>query len=294
MTWLAVCMGSMATAVARASDVIPFVEPGGLLRAGLTRSMVEAHLGPAPVTRERAEAGDPALTGALVFEYPDVGLAFVVPPVERAEADPRIAFLVVKPPCVMRTPEGVGLRMHWSEVRTRAKEGRFEDKGGRIEWSSSPGAGSRKASFLVSTDNVVEYMLFDAGIPHEPASKQWIERARWMFAVVTFFALVFVTPRLFKGYPAFVARRIEALAPFRALLGKGMLILSPVLLILSVPLVREGGSIALVGVIMMVGGVLLLLPAAFNLALGGRLTPARALAIGLVGLAVLILAILLR
>jgi hypothetical protein len=37
-------------------------------------------------------------------------------------------------------------------------------------------------------------MLFDAGIPHEPASKRWIERARWMFAVVTFFALVFVTP----------------------------------------------------------------------------------------------------
>ena len=284
----------MATAAAGADDVLPFVEPGGLLRAGLTRSMVEAQLGPPPVVRERFEAGDPVVTGALVFEYPDLGLGFVVPPVERAEVDPRIAILVVKPPCAMRTPEGVGLGLHWSEVRARVQGGKFEDKGGRIEWSLSPGAGSRKASFAVSTENVVQYMTFDAGIPREPAHSRWIEWVRWMFAAVLGFSLVLFAPWLIKGYPAYVARRIETLAPLRAWLGKGMLFVSPVLLILGVPLAREGGPIALLGMIMILGGVLLLLPAAYNLALGGRLTPARALAVGLVGLTVLILAVLFR
>lgn len=294
VAWLLVWLSSLATAAAAADDVLPFVEPGGLLQAGLTRSMVEARLGPPPVTRERYEAGDRAVNGAMVFEYPDLGLNFVVPPVERAEADPRIALLVVKSPSTMRTPEGVGLGMHWNEVRARAQGGQFEDKGGRIEWSRSPGAGARKASFAISTDNVVLYMSFDAGIPHEPAYKLWIERARWLFAVVLVLVFVFLLPWLYKGYPERVMRRIEAWAPMRARLGKGMLILSPVLVILGIPLAREGGSIGLLGMLMVVCGALLLLPAAVNLALGGRLTPARVLALGLVGLAVLILSALFR
>lgn len=291
---LMVCLGSMATTVARADDVLPFVEPGGLLQAGLTRNMVVSRLGPPPVTRERYEAGDRAVNGALVFEYPDLGLNFVVPPVERDEADPRIAFLVVKPPSAMRTPEGLGLGMHWNEVRARAQGGQFENKGGRIEWSRSPGAGARKASFAISTDNVVLYMSFDAGIPHEPAYKRWIERARWLFAVVLLFVFVLLLPWLYKGYPERVMRRIEAWAPLRARLGKGMLILAPVLVVLGVPIAREGGPVSLLGMLMILGGALLLLPAAFNLALGGRLTPARLVALGLVGLAVLILSVLFR
>ncbi len=289
MSGFLVVLGTMTTASARADDVLPFVEPGGLLRAGLTRSMVEAQFGPPPVTRERYEAGDRAMNGALVFEYPDLGLNFVVPPVERDEADPRIAFLVVKPPSAMRTPEGLGLGMHWNEVRARAQGGQFEGKGGRIEWSRSPGAGARKASFVISTDNVVLYLSFDAGIPHQPAYKRWIERARWLLAVVLVFVFVLLLPWLYKGYPERVMRRIEAWAPMRARLGKSMLILAPVLVILGIPLAREGGPIGLLGMLMILGGALLLLPAAFNLALGGRLTPGRLVALGLVGLAVLIL-----
>lgn len=294
VAWLMVGPGSMATAAAAAGDLLPFVEAGGLLRAGLTRSMVEAHLGPPPVTRERYEAGDRPVTGALVFEYPDLGLSFVVPPVELGEADPRIAFLVVKPPSTMRTPDGLGLGMHWNEVRAQAQGGRFEHKGLGIEWSRSPGAGTRKASFVISTENIVRYMAFDAGIPHEPIYKRWIERARWLFAVGLVLVFVLLLPWLYKGYPERVMRRIEAWAPLRARLGKGMLILAPVLVVLGVPIAREGGPVSLLGMLMILGGALLLLPAAFNLALGGRLTPSRLVALGLVGLAVLILSILFR
>jgi hypothetical protein len=284
----------MATAAAQSRDLLPFVEPGGLLQAGLTRSMVVAQFGQPPVTRERHEAGDPAVTGALVFEYPDLGLNFVVPPVERTEADPRIAFLVVKPPSAMRTPEGLGLGIHWSEARTRTQGGRLEDKGGRIEWSGVPGAGARKVSFAVTTENVVSSMVFDAGIAHEPAYRRWIAKGRWMIAVVLAFSLVLVAPWLLKSYPAYVLRRIEALAPLRAWLGKGMLILAPVLVVLGIPMARDGGYVSLLGVLMILGGALLLLPAAYNVALGGRLTPARALAVGLVALAVLIVSVLFR
>lgn len=276
------------------AEPLPFVEPGGLLQAGLTRNMVVSRLGLPPVTRERYEAGDPPLTDALVFEYPDLGLSFVVPAVERSEADPRVAFLVVKPPAAMRTPEGLGLGMHWSELQARTQGGRFDDKGGRIEWSGSPGAGARKAMFSVSTDNVILYMAFDAGIPDEPAYKKWIEKARWLFAVVLVFVWLFFLPSTIKSYPAYIKRRIEAYAPLRARLGKGMLLLAPVLFVLGVPLVREGGAVRLLGVLFMLGGVGILLPALYNLALGDRLTPARLLALVLLGVAVMILLVLFR
>jgi len=292
--WLMVCFGSMATAAAPQGDLVPFVEPGGLLQAGLTRSMVVAQLGPPPVTRERYEAGDPIVTGALVFEYPELGLAFVVPPVERSEADPRIAFLVVKPPAVSHTPDGLRLGMTLKDVRALAPGGRIEHRGSRIEWSGSPGAKSRKVSFVVSTENVILYMAFDAGIPHEPAYKKWIEKARWLFAVVLVFVWLFFLPSTIKGYPAYIKRRIEALAPLRARLGKGMLVLAPVLFVVGVPLVREGGAVRLLGVLFMLGGAGILLPALYNLALGDRLTPARLLALVLLGVATMILLVLFR
>ncbi len=292
--WLMVGLGSVVTAAAQTGEALPFIEPGGLLRAGLTRGMVVSQLGPPPVTRERFEAGDPPLTGALVFEYPRLGFAFVVPPIERPEADPRIAFLVVKKPAASRTPEGLGIGMHWSEVRARKPAGRFEGKGGRIDWVGSPGAGSRKASFLVTTDNVVEYMVFDAGIPHEAAYKGWIKKARWVLAAASLLVLVLLTPWLLKGYPAYLKRKIEAQAPLRAWLGKAMLFLSPVLFVAGLALAREPGPIALLGVFTIVGGAGLLLPAAFNLALGGRLSPARILALCLVGVVVLTLVLVFR
>jgi len=92
---------------------------------------------------------------------------------------------------------------------------------------------------------------------------------------------------LLEGCPASLQRMIELQAPMRALLGKGMLIHSPVVLIAGLAVVREGGSIAMLGVIMILGRAGLLLPAAFNLALGGRLTPARPWVLGLVGVVTL-------
>lgn len=252
---------------------------------------MEAQLGPPPVTRERYEAGDPAVTGALVLEYPDRGLHFVVPPDERTEPDPRIAVLVVKPPSALRTPEGAGLGMHLNEVRARTQGGRLEDKGGRIEWSGSPGAGARKASCAVLTGNVVSTMTFDAGIPRESFFRDWKKRAVQVLSTVFLIALILFAPRRSESYAAYLSRRIEARAPRRARLGKGVLILAPVLVVLGVPIAQEGGPVSLLGVLMILGGALLLLPAAFNLALGGRLTPARLMVLGLVGLAVLILAV---
>ncbi len=281
--WLLVWLGTMTTASAQPGEGLPFVEPGGLLQSGLTRGMVVSQLGPPPITRDHYEAGDPPLTGALVFEYPNLGLAFVVPPVERPAADPRVAFLVVKKPAASRTPEGLGIGMHWSEVRARNPGGRFEDKGGRIDWIDSPDAGSRKASLLVTTGNVVEYMVFDAGIPHEAAYRAWIKPVRQVLAGVLLLLLILLVPWLLKTYPAYLARKIAVQAPMRAWLGKGMLMLSPVLLVAGLAVPREEGSIALLGVIMILGGAGLLLPAAFNLALGGTLTPARLWLLGLIG-----------
>lgn len=294
VSWLMVWLGSMATALAETGEGLPFVERGGLLQSGLTRGMVVSQLGPPPVTREHYEAGDPPLTGALVFEYPNLGLAFVVPPVERPAADPRVAFLVVKKPAAARTPEGLGIGMHWSEVRARKPGGRFEGKGGRIDWIESAGAGSRKASLLVTTDNVIEYMVFDAGIPHEAAYSAWIKPVRQGLAAALLLTLILLMPWLLKGYPAYLKRKIEAQAPMRALLGKGMLILSPLLLVAGLAVVREGGSIGLLGVIMILGGAGLLLPAAFNLALDGRLTPARLWVLGLLGVVTLTLVFVFR
>lgn len=294
VSWLVVFVGPMATALAQTGEGLPFVERGGLLQAGLTRSMVVSQLGPPPVTREHHEAGDPPLTGALVFEYPFLGLAFVVPPVERPAADPRVAYLVVKKPAASRTPEGLGIGMHLSEVRARKPGGRFEDKGGRIDWIDSAGAGSRKASLLVTAENVVEYMVFDAGIPHEAAYRAWIKPVRQVLAAALLLMLILLVPWLLKSYPANLKRKIEAQARMRALLGKGMLILSPVLLGTGLAMVREGGSIGLLGVIMILGGAGLLLPAAFNLALGGRLTPARLWVLGLLGVVTLTLVFVFR
>jgi len=50
----------------------------------------------------------------------------------------------------------------------------------------------------------------------------------------------------------------------------------------------------LLGVITIVGGAGLLLPAAFNLALGGRLTPARLWVLGLLGVVTLTLVFVFR
>jgi len=250
---------------AACAQTLPFVEPGGLIRAELRYGQVVSRLGDPPRSREKWMPGEPSLDGGIVFEYPALGLGFVVPAHERPKPDPRVAYLLVRAPATARTPEGVGIGMSLAAVRPLIRVGDVEAKGSTLAWSGSPGAGTRRAQLHFNASQVLELMAFDSGLPRMGAATHWLQEARLVLAYVLVLATVLGLPWLFKGIVERERRRLEARAPMRKVFGSGMLVLAPVLMVVGGVVTAGGdGLVRLLGVLMLVGGAGLVLTGAYN------------------------------
>lgn len=250
----------------------PFVEPGGLIHAELRYSLVVARLGDPPRSREKWMPGDPALEGSIVFEYPALGLGFVLPANERPKPDPRVAYLLVRAPATARTPEGIGIGMPLAAVRPLIGAGDARPEGSMLAWSGSPGAGTRQAQLHFGAAQTLELMVFDAGLPPAGAIADWMKNVRVALAGVLVFATLLALPWLFKGTLESVRWRLRARAPMHRAFGAGMLVLAPVMAVLGGVMTATGdGSVWLLGVLMLVGGAGLVLTGAYNRTLAAGL-----------------------
>lgn len=158
------------------AQTLPFVEPGGVIRAELRYSQVVATLGEPGRSREFAPAGEPKLNGGIVFEYPEQGLGFLVEAADRASADPRIAKMQVRPPATARTHEGLAIGMHREQavaivnstwrVRYASDQGRIHSIG-----VADAGGGAREGRLRFIGDKGLVLMEFDASTRPEPPRK---------------------------------------------------------------------------------------------------------------------------
>lgn len=253
------------------AQTLPFVEPGGLIHAELRYSQVVSSLGDPPRSREKWMPGDPSLGGSIVFEYPAQGLGFVVPANERPKPDPRVAYLLVRSPATAGMPEGIGIGMSLDAVRPLVRAGDAVPQGSTLAWSGSPGAGPRQAQLHFDTARTLELMVFDSGLPRGGITTRWLQEARVVSAYVLVFAMVLGLPWFFKGYFERERRRLRAYAPMRQVLGTGMFVLAPLLMVLGgVVTAGSDGFVRLLGVLMLVGGAGLVLTGAYNQHAGGR------------------------
>lgn len=270
-------------------ESIPFVEAGGLIHAGLTRSAVIARLGmpPAVIPKESAFVAD--VPGTLPMVYPHQGLVFVIPADERAQADPRIGLLIVRPPSTARTPEGIRLGMHWSAIREIPVPGKITGQGSTLHWHGTPNAGQRSAALQLDSQNVLASLRFNAGIPLEARSAALVHASKWIVAFLLLAILVLAAPKWAKGYREYAIDWIERYAPLHAALGRIMLVAAPLLVVIGFAMTTAGGALLLLGALMVIGGMGLLLPAMLNLALGGSPTTFRWLAMIAIGVVTLAL-----
>lgn len=172
-TLLALCLLWVGAAGAQ---TLPFVEPGGLIRAELRYSEVVATLGEPARSREFVPAGERKLNGGIVFEYPEQGLGFLVEAADRASADPRIAKMQVRPPATARTPEGLAIGMSREQampivnstwrVRYASDQGRIHSVG-----VADAGGGAREGRLRFIGDKGLVLMEFDASTEPEPPRK---------------------------------------------------------------------------------------------------------------------------
>lgn len=161
---------------AAGAQTLPFVEPGGVIRAELRYSQVVATLGEPGRSREFVPAGEPKLNGGIVFEYPEQGLGFLVEAADRASADPRIAKMQVRPPAAARTHEGLAIGMRREQampivnstwrVRYASDQGRIHSIG-----VADAGSGTREGRLRFIGDKGLVLMEFDASTRPKPPSK---------------------------------------------------------------------------------------------------------------------------
>lgn len=271
--WLLVLVLAMVPCAGGAgAQPLPFVEPGGLVQAGLRYSHVVARLGEPPRSREAWLPGEPAMPGGIVFEYPALGLGFVVPAIERPEADPLVTHLLVRAPATARTPEGIGIGMARPAVRPLITTGHAMTEGSALVWRGGQGAGQRRVELHFGATQALELMVFDTGLPPEGVAAAWLQKARVALAGVLLLALLLALPWLFKGMLARERRRLRALAPMRRAMGAGMLVLAPILAVLGGLLASGGdGAVSLLGVLLAVSGAGLALAGGYNRVLSAGL-----------------------
>jgi hypothetical protein len=229
-----------AAGAARA-QTLPFLEPGGVIRAELRYSTLVATLGEPPRSREWVHAGEPRLDGGIVFEYPERGLGFVVSATERPTRDPRIAKMQVRPPATERTHEGLAIGMRAEVAKPLVASvwrQRFADDSGGIYTVgiADVGGGPREGLLRFVGDKGLVLMEFDASTGPAPPWRM----PRWVRGLVSLtvmaalaFGLSWLLKRLGLQYTHRWQRRdAPARTPLRDTLG-GLLAVGGVVLLAS-------------------------------------------------------------
>ena len=188
--------GLLLWAGAASAQTLPFVEPGGVIRAELRYSHLVAALGEPPRSRQYGPPGEPDLKGGIVFEYPERGLGFLVQKADRDTPDPRIAKMQVRPPATERTPEGLAIGMRREQamaivgstwrVRYASDQGRIHT----IGVADASEASTREGRLRFIGDKGLVLMEFDASTaPPPPRRLSRGERTLLNLAALTVIAI---------------------------------------------------------------------------------------------------------
>lgn len=188
-------------ASAATAQTMPFVEPGGVIRMEMHYSHMIGALGEPPKSSLYA-AGEGHLRGGIVFEYPELGLGFVVGQAERGKTDPRIQRMQVRPPNAWRTHEGLAIGMGREQARAIIYNGlhvrNASDHGASHTIVIGDKAGSqRQARLRFSGEKGLSLMEFDASTPPEPP-KRMSRKARELVNLLVLLVIALGLTWLFK------------------------------------------------------------------------------------------------
>ncbi len=195
------------------AQTMPFVEPGGVIRMEMRHSHMLGALGEPPRTRQQAPAGEPALRGGIVFEYPEQGLGFVVEQADREARDPRIARLQVRPPNTWRTHEGLVIGMTREQARPIIESTwhvRYASDQGLIHTIgiADKGGGPREGRLRFVGDKGLVLMEFDASTRPEPP-KRMSRKARELVNLLVLLVIALGLTWLFRRLGIRLPKRWE-------------------------------------------------------------------------------------